>query len=134
MMMISVIHETLHALGFIHEHQRSDRDEFITINDDCFPDSVAGNFIKDVDASKLTKYDYNSVLHYHKTAFGTSNCPSISTTNPDYENVIGGCKSISPCDVAAVNALYSPTLVRRRRWSGIINRQKKRRMRGTLSC
>ena len=29
-----VSHETMHALGFIHEHQREDRDDYIKVNYD----------------------------------------------------------------------------------------------------
>ena len=28
----TVLHEMLHAMGFVHEHQRSDRDDFVKVN------------------------------------------------------------------------------------------------------
>jgi len=68
----TVLHELMHALGFLHEHQRPDRDEYITIQ------SLADGEItsKEQDSStekKLSldvvdllgaKYDLCSIMHY----------------------------------------------------------------------
>lgn len=35
-------HETLHSLGFFHEHNRPDRDDFVKINFDNAPESLQG--------------------------------------------------------------------------------------------
>ncbi|RNA32265.1 zinc metallo ase nas-4-like [Brachionus plicatilis] len=48
-------HEAIHALGFNHEHQRPDRDNYITV---FFNNVITGN-----------NYDVNSIMHYTSDAF-----------------------------------------------------------------
>ena len=69
------VHELLHTLGFVHEHTRPDRDDFISINFDNIEPGEEKNFEKrphgtsdffekgSVD-TKNTPYDVLSLLHY----------------------------------------------------------------------
>ncbi|XP_076020003.1 hatching enzyme 1.2-like [Genypterus blacodes] len=60
----TIQHELLHALGFHHEHTRSDRDQYVRINWDNLSPANRYNFYK-ADTNNLnTAYDYSSVMHY----------------------------------------------------------------------
>ena len=62
-------HEFLHALGLSHEHQREDRDNYVTIHWDNIEDGMARNFEK-CNKNQCQRfgleYDYLSVMHYQK--------------------------------------------------------------------
>ena len=75
-----MVHELLHTLGFVHEHNRPDRNDFISINMDNIQSGKEVNFEKrplgtsvnpergSVD-SMNTPYDVFSVLHYGPKVF-----------------------------------------------------------------
>ncbi|GBN16025.1 Astacin [Araneus ventricosus] len=66
-----VIHELGHAIGLFHEHQRSDRDRYITVyKNNVIPDQLH-NFVLTDPRNELifTPYDYNSIMHYGNFAF-----------------------------------------------------------------
>uniref|UniRef100_A0A1I8A436 Metalloendopeptidase n=1 Tax=Steinernema glaseri TaxID=37863 RepID=A0A1I8A436_9BILA len=68
-------HEMLHVIGFEHEHQRPDRDSYISVLfDNVNPDQI-GNFDK-IPSNELEGYnrlyDYKSIMHYDGMAFGMS--------------------------------------------------------------
>ncbi|CAG7721246.1 unnamed protein product, partial [Allacma fusca] len=66
----TAMHETLHALGFVHEQSRGDRDSFVAIVWDKILNSAKGNFQKSNSGNeKYGTYDYGSIMHYPKTAF-----------------------------------------------------------------
>ncbi|XP_063980211.1 zinc metalloproteinase nas-13-like [Diachasmimorpha longicaudata] len=76
----TVIHELMHAVGFLHEQSRFERDQFVSINWQNIMPGRAGNFDK---ASKGTTdgfgvgYDYGSVMHYSGNAFSVNGRPTI---------------------------------------------------------
>ncbi len=67
-----IVHELGHGIGFLHEHQRPDRDQYISVNWTNILDFYRGAFEKR-DNPLITEsnyaYDYGSVMHYQKTAF-----------------------------------------------------------------
>nr|XP_033504602.1 low choriolytic enzyme-like [Epinephelus lanceolatus] len=98
-------HELLHALGFYHEHTRSDRDQHIRINWDNVKEYFIYNFkIKDTN-NLNTPYDYSSVMHYGRTAFGKNGAETI-TPIPDSSVPIGENDGLSRIDILRVNKLY----------------------------
>ncbi|KIH67602.1 astacin [Ancylostoma duodenale] len=62
----------MHAIGFEHEHQRPDRDQFIRVEYSNVQPGQMANFEKlsphEVDYPE--NYDYKSIMHYDSHAFG----------------------------------------------------------------
>nr|BBB36258.1 low choriolytic enzyme [Dicentrarchus labrax] len=98
-------HELLHALGFYHEHTRSDRDQHIRINWENVNEYFIYNF-KKMDTDNLnTPYDYSSIMHYGRTAFGKFRSETIIPI-PDPSAPIGQRDSLSDIDIVRINRLY----------------------------
>ncbi|CAK9810731.1 Zinc metalloproteinase nas-4 [Anthophora quadrimaculata] len=76
----TVIHELMHAVGFLHEQSRFERDQYISIQWNNILNGHDSNFEK---ASKETTddfgigYDYGSVMHYSSYAFSKNGKPTI---------------------------------------------------------
>ena len=74
----TAMHELMHALGFLHEQNREERDSFVSIQYQNIQPSAMTNFDK---ASKTlafgVPYDYGSVMHYSAKAFSTNGQPTI---------------------------------------------------------
>ncbi|TNN35830.1 Low choriolytic enzyme [Liparis tanakae] len=98
-------HELLHALGFYHEHTRSDRDNYIKINWENLKNFYLVNFEKKDSNNLGTKYDYTSVMHYGSTAFGTNRKVTIVPI-PDANAPIGQREKMSKMDLFRINKLY----------------------------
>ncbi|XP_062267331.1 low choriolytic enzyme-like isoform X2 [Platichthys flesus] len=97
-------HEVLHALGFYHEHTRSDRDQYVKINWENILEYYFINFRK-MDTNNLnTPYDYTSVMHYGRTAFGRR--AETITPIPNRSVAIGQRGGMSRIDVLRINRLY----------------------------
>lgn len=75
----TIFHETMHALGFIHEHSRADRDDYIEIMYDCITSSAFNNFNK-AKSTDQTEYDYQSVMHYSAKAFSDKSKENCTNT------------------------------------------------------
>uniref|UniRef100_A0A182HNI9 Uncharacterized protein n=1 Tax=Anopheles arabiensis TaxID=7173 RepID=A0A182HNI9_ANOAR len=106
----TIIHEFLHALGFVHMQSASDRDFYVTINWSAIQADKASNFDRYgptvVDDFGIP-YDYESVMHYGSTAFTYSGQQTIV---PKTSGVtIGQRVGMSLKDIRRLNAL--PELV-----------------------
>ncbi|XP_053205153.1 astacin-like metalloprotease toxin 1 isoform X2 [Panonychus citri] len=105
-----IIHEAMHALGFYHEHNRSDRDDYVTVNYDNIQSGAEFAFIKlNPHENRLyTTYDYESIMHYDGAAFSKS--ANLLTMVPKQEgvNLVHACYKpfLSVKDVEKLNQLY----------------------------
>ncbi|KFD49766.1 hypothetical protein M513_09361, partial [Trichuris suis] len=104
-----IVHELMHATGFIHEHNRSDRDRYIKVLWKNVISGMETEFAKEGDQIYDTlgfPYDYNSVMHYELTAFSRNGKPVMELLRPSYGE-IGQRGGLSALDVQKINRLYN---------------------------
>lgn len=101
----TIQHEILHALGFHHEHTRSDRDQNVTIHYENIISGVENNFNKIQTNNLQTPYNFNSVMQYNNWAFSANGEMTI-VANHDPSFVFGSAASMSTNDTLRVNRLY----------------------------
>ncbi len=97
MTLSTVLHELGHAIGFYHEHNRPDRDEFVNIAED-----LPANLV--IQVGKLfyvntlgLGYDYASIMHYG--SYG-----GLIQSKEDVP--FGNAEELSPLDILKTNTLY----------------------------
>nr|XP_057913523.1 low choriolytic enzyme-like isoform X2 [Doryrhamphus excisus]XP_057913524.1 low choriolytic enzyme-like isoform X2 [Doryrhamphus excisus] len=100
-----ILHEMMHALGFFHEHTRSDRDDYVRIEWENVQKLHRHNFQKQDTNNLNLPYDYASLLHYGRTAFGKKQTQTIIPI-PDESVEIGQRNHLSDLDVVRINRLY----------------------------
>ncbi|XP_063054506.1 meprin A subunit beta-like [Engraulis encrasicolus] len=104
-----VEHEFLHALGFLHEQSRYDREDYMSINWKNVVPGMAYNFERygeAISSTLGTPYDYWSIMHYGQDAFSDKTGPTIRTNDASFQDVIGKRLEMSFYDVEEVNRLY----------------------------
>ncbi|XP_041356411.1 zinc metalloproteinase nas-1-like isoform X2 [Gigantopelta aegis] len=108
-----ITHELGHVLGFRHEHNRPDRDEYIRI---AFENMKLANGFKryfrklSSHFSKTygTPYDYKSIMHYHAQTYGRPGHDVIITKDSAFHEQIGyfNAKTPSFLDAKVANRRY----------------------------
>uniref|UniRef100_A0A8C3RQM5 Metalloendopeptidase n=1 Tax=Chelydra serpentina TaxID=8475 RepID=A0A8C3RQM5_CHESE len=103
----AIQHEMNHALGFLHEQSRSDRDNYVKIMWEYVIAGEQGNFGK-VNSNNLgLPYDYSSVMHYGANDFSNTSGKATIVPIPDPSVPIGQREGLSNLDVAKINKLYN---------------------------
>lgn len=105
----TILHELMHALGFMHEHTRQDRDSHVQIHWDNIKTGYDGDFKKTEknEASYFgVGYDYSSLLHYSTTAFSKNKEKTITALQPTQEAKMGQRQMFTAGDVKRINAMY----------------------------
>ncbi|XP_054713357.1 zinc metalloproteinase nas-14-like [Uloborus diversus] len=109
-----IMHELMHTLGFLHEHSRSDRDDYVYVVWDNVQEGYEADFqalppdlIDDLDV----EYDYKSVMHYTSRSYSRNPPnPTLLPTNADVNpNELGyGLKNgvLTDLDVEKINKFY----------------------------
>jgi hypothetical protein len=102
----TILHEMGHTVGLLHEHQRPDRDHYITLNlANADLPNVGGNFtLFSSNYQAIGLYDFASVMHYGAFDFSQSGMPvmeSIPSGIPLSNN-----NGYSAGDVDQVERLY----------------------------
>ena len=104
-----ILHEILHALGFIHEHSRPDRDDYIDILWSHIQPRYQSQFAvvpeSFFEIQKQTPFDYQSIMLYKPTSFSISpELPSIQAKGTHHLNPI--LQGISSGDISKILKLY----------------------------
>lgn len=100
----TILHLLMHVLGFYHENARIDRDEYINVVWSNIAENNKKHFGKYIVPYHGQDYDYHSITHLPKEAFGKdARRPTMINKNgeqlPDYVGLSDG-------DVAKVNYRY----------------------------
>jgi hypothetical protein len=133
---IIICHEIYHSLGFWHEQSRSDRGTYVTINATnicgsgistnctastnagwcCLCSDTAGNCVSCAfnfniqgGTSTYGTYDFDSFMHYGRTAFSCDGLDTITVKAPwntQWQNAIGQRDHFSYFDAITCRGLY----------------------------
>lgn len=113
-----VAHETGHALGFWHTHQRPDREQYISINWKNVLEEATASFmpfrsmlqafgIRQISSRRLP-YDYGSLMHYHAVAHAVKVSDfTIVPKELKYVTTMG-TEKMAFLDAKVINDIYCP--------------------------
>lgn len=103
-------HELGHLLGLLHEHQRSDRDEYLTILWQNVPSGLEFLLAPFVNSENRSPYDFESIMHYPPGGVGAP--LRTLQAKPQYaahnDSMGGWGRTPTALDGIALSAIYGP--------------------------
>ncbi|XP_059476688.1 zinc metalloproteinase nas-4-like [Neocloeon triangulifer] len=102
----TVLHELMHTVGFLHEQNRAERDQYVDILWENVEKGREENF-KKISASiafSQIPYDYESVMHYSTAAFSSNGKPTLRTKASGVR--VGQRERMSVGDIHKINMMY----------------------------
>uniref|UniRef100_A0A0K0EJK1 Metalloendopeptidase n=1 Tax=Strongyloides stercoralis TaxID=6248 RepID=A0A0K0EJK1_STRER len=113
----TIQHETMHALGFFHEHARHDRDKYLILN----KENINPSFHYDL--RKISKmysrtfgisFDFGSVMLYTARSYSKNEKMTIVPRDGNYTKTQGSSKSLSFNDAKQINMCYCQNKCKKR--------------------
>lgn len=105
-----MIHELMHAAGFIHEHTRPYRANHIHIKEENVFNESLHNFELEDDGINYGAYDFCSIMHYNATAFSGNGKPTIEChafgTPINCPPCMGNDLTFSAQDIKGIEGFY----------------------------
>ncbi|GFV29683.1 astacin-like metalloprotease toxin 1 [Trichonephila clavipes] len=106
----TIVHELLHAIGFEHEHNRSDRDDYLTINWSNIVNQwyYAFKKLRPEENRLLSSFDFNSIMLYGSNSF-VKTWGQFSMTSKDGKQLpeVYDKKAMSASDAHRIRSLYN---------------------------
>lgn len=103
-----IAHEIMHALGFVHEQNRADRDSFIELFPDNIEEEYKDNFSRlpegMMKVNGLSSFDYESLMMYPVSMFSKNGQPTMQSRLQGRE--IRPSEGLSARDVERINKVY----------------------------
>lgn len=99
-------HEIMHVLGFIHEHSREDRDEYIDIHFENIEKKFYNDFKKFRIIDPKEEFNFASIMMYENKAFSKNGKATIEAIGNDQLR-FGQRTKFSVGDINEINRLYN---------------------------
>jgi hypothetical protein len=107
-----VVHEIMHALGFMHEQNRWDRNDWVQIKWSNIHSNKRNQYHRNPLSTDIGDYDYGSIMHYPDTGFcrrdDSGACIGPTMESRTAITDFGNATSLSEGDIEALVSMYGP--------------------------
>ncbi|XP_072040031.1 blastula protease 10-like [Amphiura filiformis] len=105
----SAIHELGHAIGYVHEQSRPDRDQYVTVHHENIIPNMENNFEKMSSVEVSTNgipYDHASIMHYGSHYASKNDKSTIEVRHLEDRMNMGQRHELSRYDIKHANVMY----------------------------